>query len=154
MGLLDNILGAMTGGNDDAQNAASAGGGHPLVAALGGLLQQNGGLQGLIGQFSQKGLGDIVGSWVGMGENKPVSADQLQSVLGNEQIAGLASKLGIDPQQAAGMLSEHLPKIVDKLTPTGQVEEGADAQGGLAAMLPGLLQSGLGGLFGGGSKGA
>jgi uncharacterized protein YidB (DUF937 family) len=131
MSLLDSIISAVTGKSGaEGQNAAN-----PLSA----LLTQNGGLQGLMAKFSQGGLGDIFSSWTGMGENKAISADQIQSLLGSGQIASLATKLGIDPAQASGFLSEHLPKIVDKLTPTGQIDEAADHSAGLAAMMPALL---------------
>lgn len=131
MSLLDSIISAVTGKSGEAGEASA----NPLNA----LLTQNGGLQGLMAKFSQGGLGDIFSSWTGMGANLAISPDQIQSVLGSDQIAGLASKLGIDPTQATGFLSEHLPKIIDKLTPTGQVDDNADHSAGLAAMLPALL---------------
>ncbi len=145
MGLLDSLLGSVLGGGQQP-----AGDANPIVGLLTGLLNQNGGLQGLLGQFASKGLGDAAQSWVGMGENQPVSGEQIQSVLGNEQIAAIAAKLGIDPSMASGAIASVLPKVVDKLTPTGQVDPDADHAGGIAAMLPGLLQSGLGSLLGGG----
>jgi uncharacterized protein YidB (DUF937 family) len=138
MGLLDTVLGAVAG------KSQTADGSDPLAGALSALLAQNGGLQGLINKFTQSGQGDAVSSWVGMGENKAVSPEQVHSALGADQLQGLAAKLGVDPAQASGFLAEYLPKIVDKLTPTGQVEAGADHQHGLAALLPSLLQS-LGG---------
>lgn len=149
MGLLDSILAAVSGGSSDG---SGAGQGHPLQAALAGLLQQGGGLQGLVDQFSRNGLGDVVSSWIGMGENKAISPEQIQKALGSEQISGLASSLGVDAQQASALLSQFLPKIVDKLTPSGQVDASADAQQGLAALLPSLLQSGVGSLLGGKSE--
>jgi len=141
MGLLDTILTAITGkpGSADA---------NPLGAALNSLLAQNGGMQGLMNKFSQGGLGEIFSSWVGMGENKSISADQISSLLGSEQVQGLASNLGVDPAQASDFLASYLPKIVDKLTPAGQVDPDADHSEGLAALLPSLLSS-----FGGGSQG-
>jgi uncharacterized protein YidB (DUF937 family) len=137
MSLLDTLLGALSGKTD-------ASGANPLQGALGSLLAQNGGLQGLMGKFSQGGLGDVFSSWVGMGENKSISAEQLQKVLGSEQIQGLAAQLGVDPAKASGFLAEYLPKVVDKLTPAGQVEGGNHSQG-LAALLPALLQQLSGG---------
>lgn len=145
MGLLDSILAAVGGTSSDASPGTGA---NPLLTALSGLLQQNGGLQGLLEQFSKNGLGDLVSSWIGMGENKAVSPEQIQKVLGSEQIASLAGSLGIDAQQASGMLSQYLPKIIDKLTPAGQLDPSADAQQGLAALLPSLLESGVGQLLG------
>jgi uncharacterized protein YidB (DUF937 family) len=141
MGLLDTILAAITGKSDSADA-------NPLGAALNSLLAQNGGMQGLMNKFSQGGLGEIFASWVGMGENKSISLDQISSLLGSEQVRGLASSLGVDPSQASGFLADYLPKIVDKLTPAGQVDPDADTSQSLAALLPSLLSS-----FGGGDKG-
>ena len=80
-------------------------------------------------------------SWVGMGDNQSISADQIQSVLGSEQVNALAAKFGVDPAQASHFLAEYLPKVVDKLTPEGKVDPTADHQQGLADLVPALLQS-------------
>jgi uncharacterized protein YidB (DUF937 family) len=139
MGLFDSILGAVTG-----NSGAEAGGANALIGLVGTVLTQSGGLQGLMSKFSQAGQGNTFSSWVGTGENQPISPDQIQKVLGSEQVSALASKMGIDPAQASQMLSQYLPKIVDKLTPAGKIDPTADHQQGLASMLPSLLQS-LGG---------
>ncbi len=139
MGLLDSVLGGLAG------KTTAAGGTEAAVAAvIGAVLTQNGGVQGLMNKFSQGGLGGVFSSWVGTGENQPVSAAQVQNALGPEQVQALAAKVGVDPATASGLLAQFLPKVVDKLTPTGQVDPNADHQQGLAAMLPSLLQS-LGG---------
>ena len=78
---------------------------------------------------------------VGMGENQSISSDQVQKCLGSDQVKALAVKMGIDPDQASNLLAEFLPKVVDKLTPTGKVDPAADHQQGLAALIPSLLQS-------------
>ena len=135
MGLLDSILGAASGKTEGSGGAAQ------LVGVLGALLAQSGGLQGLASKFAQSGQGTAFQSWVGMGENQSISSNQVQNVLGSEQVNALASKMGIDPAQASGFLAEYLPKIVDKLTPEGKVDPTADHQQGLAALLPSLLQS-------------
>ena len=139
MGLLDSFLG-------DSAGKTPAGGGTEaaLVGVLSTVLAQNGGVQGLMNKFSQGGLGGIFSSWVGTGENQPVSASQVQNALGSEQVQALAAKIGVDPAVASGLIAQFLPKVVDKLTPTGQVDPNADHQQGLAALLPSLLQS-LGG---------
>ena len=87
---------------------------------------QTGGLQGLIQSFQQGGLGDIVNSWVSSGQNLPISAEQIQSVLGGSGLQELAAKLGISPAQASGSLAEMLPQMVDKMTPNGEVPQGGD----------------------------
>jgi uncharacterized protein YidB (DUF937 family) len=76
-----------------------------------------------------------------MGENQSISTNQIQNVLGSDQVNALAAKMGIDPAQASSFLAEYLPKIVDKLTPAGKIDPSADHQQGLAALLPSLLQS-------------
>jgi uncharacterized protein YidB (DUF937 family) len=142
MGLLDSILSAVSGRGDTSSE------GNQLLGVLSGLLAQSGGLQGLASKFSQSGQGDTFSSWVGMGENQQVSSNQIQEALGSDQIRAIATKMGVDPNLASQFLAEYLPKIVDKLTPTGKVDPGADTQQGLAALLPSLLQS-LGGKAGG-----
>jgi len=128
MGLLDSLVGAATGGNADA-------GGLPAVVT--GLLAQHGGVSGIVEKFQAGGLGDAVQSWVGTSQNLPISAAQLQSVLGSEQVAAIAGKLGVDPQQAAELLAKFLPQTVDHLTPDGQVpaDGGAGLLGGLGKLL-------------------
>src|SRR5215510_13198812 len=138
MGLLDSILGAVSGKTEGSGGAAQ------LIGVLGGLLAQSGGLQGLASKFAQSGQGNAFQSWVGMGENQPISSGEMQNALGSQQVNALATKLGVDPAAASGFLAEYLPKVVDKLTPAGKIDPSADHQKGLAALLPSLLQS-LGG---------
>ena len=76
-----------------------------------------------------------------MGENQPVSSNQIQNALGSEQVNAIATRMGVDPAVASTFLAEYLPKIVDKLTPAGKVDPATDHQQGLAALLPSLLQS-------------
>src|SRR5215467_13717926 len=138
MGLLDSILGALSG------QSGTSGGANPLVGIVGGLLAQSGGLEGLANKFAQSGQGNAFQSWVGMGENQPISSGEIQNVLGSEQVSAIAKRIGVDPAVASTFLAEYLPKIVDKLTPAGKIDPGVDHQQGLAALLPSLLQS-LGG---------
>jgi uncharacterized protein YidB (DUF937 family) len=138
MGLFDSILAAASGKTDESGKA------NALTGILGGLLAQSGGLQGLASKFSQSGQGNAFQSWVGMGENQPVSSGQIQNALGSKQVNAIATRLGVDPAVASTFLAEYLPKIVDKLTPAGKIDPTADNQQGLAALLPSLLKS-LGG---------
>ena len=149
MSLLDSVIGAL-----GPSHGAPGGGQGDLLGTLVGMLGQSGGaagglgglggLAGLVTKFQQGGLGDIVGSWVGSGQNLPVSADQVSGVLGNDTIAQLAQKLGLGHGEVAGQLSQMLPQLVDKLTPHGQLPAAGAAggeQGGmgdLAGMLGGL----------------
>ena len=117
MGLLDDITGKVLGGSGAQSD---------LLTGVMGLLgnQQSGGLAGIAQQFAGKGLGDIVNSWVGTGQNLPITPQQIQQVLGGDTINQLASKAGLSPDQATSHLTELLPKIVDKLTPNGQIPKG------------------------------
>lgn len=132
MGLFDTLLETLAGSKAGASN--------PLVGAISGMISQQGGLPGMMNQFSEKGLGDAFSSWVGLGENQPISADQIQQVIGSERLAELGQHVGIAPAQTAAMLSKYLPKIIDKLTPTGQV----DAHYNIEAALSSLLKDGIG----------
>jgi uncharacterized protein YidB (DUF937 family) len=132
MGLLDSLagemLGPLSGVNDERHNG--------LMEAIGGLITNQGsdGLADLVGLFEQKGFGDVVASWVHQGPNLPISARELESVLGTEQIQGIAHKLGLPPEEVSAQMAELLPQVVDKLTPTGTVPEWG-ALGGLLGTL-------------------
>ena len=135
MSLFDSVLGAVTG------QLQSQGG---LASVLGTLLSNNGemgGLSGLAERFNQAGMGDVLSSWIGKGENLPVSADQIASILGSDAVGNIASQLGIDRDQASSQLSQMLPGLIDKLTPNGTApQEGLGNAGDLIGMLGGLLQ--------------
>ncbi len=140
MGLLDSLVGALGQGGAAnpqgdllkmligmlSQGGAEAGSG---AAAPGGL----GGLGGLLEAFARNGLGHVADSWVGSGQNLPVSADQLSQVLGSERVGQMANQLGLNPGDLLGQLVHLLPQVVDKVTPQGQVP-----QGDLAAQLGGV----------------
>ena len=140
MGFLDSILGGQNQSGDDPR------GPNPILGVLTGLLAQNGGIQGLLNKFTQAGHDDKVKSWISTGENEPISPDQVQNVIGQDQISAIAAKLGVDPAQASQLLAKFLPTVVDKLTPNGHVDPNADHHQNLAGLLPSLLQS-----FGGGN---
>jgi uncharacterized protein YidB (DUF937 family) len=135
MGLFDSILGAVS------RQTEASGGVNPLIGVVGGLINQCGGLQGLMNKFAQQGHGATFQSWVGTGQNLPISGDQIQNVLGSEQVKALAAKFGVDPAEASQFLAQYLPKVVDKLTPAGKIDPSADHQQGLASLLPSLLES-------------
>ncbi len=148
MGLFDQIAGQVLSSLSGQAPAGADGTTHPgLMAAVTGLLgnAQTGGLQGLISAFQQQGLGDVVASWVGTGQNLPISAEQIHSVLGNEQVQAIAQQMGLPTQQITQMLSQFLPQVVDQVTPTGAVPSGDGLNQALGA-LGGL--GGLSGLFG------
>lgn len=134
MGLLDE-LGKAVGG---ASGAQAGGGQGALVQAVVGMLA-GGGLEGLVKSFQQKGLGDVVGSWVSTGANLPVSPAQVTSALGPDQLGQLARQVGLDPGALAGQLSNLLPGMVDKLTPEGRLPDAGSLQGSLGGLLKGLF---------------
>lgn len=152
MSLLDSLLGAVSG---NSNNGAQDGGGLAaligMVSARPELLQMAasllgndgsaGGLDGLSDKFRAAGLGDVIASWIGSGQNQPISADQLQQVLGSDAIAGMAGKLGLEPADMAGQLSSILPGLVDRLTPGGQQPSGGLGNAGdLMGVFGSLLQ--------------
>jgi uncharacterized protein YidB (DUF937 family) len=125
MGLLDSIVGQVTGALGDA--APGAGQVHPgLMDVVSTLLtnSQSGGMQGLISQFEQQGLGHIVQSWVGTGENLAISPDQVQAVLGEPHIQAVAQKLGLSTADVTNQLAGLLPHAVNSVTPDGAVPQG------------------------------
>ncbi|GGC72606.1 YidB family protein [Undibacterium terreum] len=138
MGLLDTALGMLGGSQDPNQGSDPKA---MLIQAAIGMLsnsQNGGGLQGIIASFQQSGLGEVVGSWVGTGQNLPISADQIKQVLGSGQLQQLADAAGISHDSAAGHLAEMLPGVIDHLTPGGTVpEEGSSSAGDLLQSLAG-----------------
>lgn len=91
-------------------------------------------MNGLIETFKSKGLGDLIGSWVGTDQNKPISGDQVQQVLGEGKIKELADKHGVDVNTVKAKVSEYLPGVIDKLTPDGKVPEDDMLSKGLNAL--------------------
>lgn len=138
MGLLDSVLGSVLGG---AQQQGGLGALLPVVTSMLSNDGQQGGLNGLVEKFQQAGLGDVMSSWIGRGENLPISAEQITQVLGSDAVRDMASRLGIDGSQAAGSLSQILPGIIDQLTPQGEAPAGGLGNAGdLVGMLGGLLK--------------
>lgn len=121
MGLMDQVgqaVGGMMGGQS---------GQNPLLQALTSLLGQNssiGGLAGLVQGFQNKGLGELVNSWVSTGQNLPATPSQIEQGLGGDLLNQLAGKAGLSSGAASSQLAGLLPDLVDKLTPNGKVEAG------------------------------
>jgi uncharacterized protein YidB (DUF937 family) len=133
MGLLDGMIGQLLGG------AAPQGGAQTnlLSSLLQTVQSQPGGLGGLVQQFNSAGLGNVVQSWIGTGQNMPISPQQIQQALGDPRIQQLAQSAGISPQEVSSHLSTMLPQLVDKLTPNGQLPSG-DLMQHLQGLLGGL----------------
>lgn len=113
MGLLDSVLGSLMGG-----------GSSPLQSVLSSILSGSSGgngLPGLVEQFNKAGLGQVVGSWIGTGQNQPVSPGALGQVFGQDQVQQWAQQTGMSQDGILGELSKMLPHAVDHLTPTGEI---------------------------------
>jgi uncharacterized protein YidB (DUF937 family) len=118
MGMLDELLGGMTGVGGGTQQAQS-----PIMQMALQMIQQNGGLPGIISKFQQSGLGDHAQSWVGTGQNMPISTNELSNVLGGDSIGMLAQQFGCSRGDAGSGLAQALPQIIDRMTPHGQVPD-------------------------------
>jgi len=116
-----------------APSPATAGGGMGdlgglLKGGLGGLLAGgaagsviSGGLGDLLKQLQQNGQGTAANSWVSPGPNKPISPGDLASALGADQISSLMSQSGLSRDELLTGLSQHLPDVVNHLTPDGRL---------------------------------
>ena len=121
MGLLDNLTKAA------ASNAGVEGQGSGLAGAILQMLQnQPGGIAGLMQNFQQNGLANLLQSWISTGHNLPISAEQIQQVLGHQQVAQIAEQAGVSHEEASSGLASLLPQMVDRLTPNGQVPQSGD----------------------------
>jgi uncharacterized protein YidB (DUF937 family) len=129
MGLFDNIAGAVLGKMGGEQGS--------MAQAAMEMFNQNGGIGGVLDKFKQGGLGDLAESWVGKGENLPISAEQISSVLGNGAIADMAAKFGISPETLSAQIAKHLPTLIDRMTPNGKVD---GESGNLLSTILGMLK--------------
>jgi uncharacterized protein YidB (DUF937 family) len=107
MGLLDGILGGAVGAE--------------MATVVNGLIEKHGGVQGIVAQLEQQGLGGAVRSWVGTGANQAITPDQIHQAFGADIVKELAAKVGLSPDVLAAKLSQVLPTAIDKLTPGGAV---------------------------------
>lgn len=128
-GLLGNVIGSFLGGNPE-QNLSGLGnqtqGGNVLLQIALSMLQQNGGLEGVLNKFREGGFAQHADSWVSTGANMNISADDLQQVFGSSKIGDLASRLGMPADQASSAMAQVLPQVINQLTPQGKVPENSD----------------------------
>lgn len=112
-GLLSGLLGMLTGAEkDSADNTHSA-----LQDVLG--LNQPGGLASILEQFTNSGMGQQAQSWVGNGANLPITADQVQQILSNDQVKALVQRTGLSTDTLLPLVAKLLPHAVDQATPNG-----------------------------------
>jgi uncharacterized protein YidB (DUF937 family) len=107
MGMFDGLLGGVVGAE--------------MATVVNGLIEKHGGIQGIVAQLEQQGLGATVRSWVGTGANQPITADQVHQAFGPDTVKQLAAKFGMSPEDLSAKLSQVLPQAIDKLTPGGVV---------------------------------
>jgi uncharacterized protein YidB (DUF937 family) len=139
MGLFDNLrqeAGGLAGLAAKNPQAVAA-----VVSLLSSRDQSVGGstgLGGVIDAFTKKGLGSMVTSWISTGPNPPVSASQVTDVLGSDVLKQFATKAGVPPAEAGGLLASLLPTVIDQLTPKGAVPEQNALESALGGLLAGL----------------
>jgi uncharacterized protein YidB (DUF937 family) len=129
-GGLEDMLGGLLGGGS---GGGSPGGGGlkmgAVIAALGpivGGLLKNGGLSKMMQGAQASGLSDQASSWVGTGDNAPVTGQEVRGVVGDDKVAELAQKAGITEEQAATVLAGVVPQVVNGVTPDGQLPSDDD----------------------------
>jgi uncharacterized protein YidB (DUF937 family) len=127
MGLLDQILGNVLQPQQTGTGSPPSGICGVVMNMLGGggnrTAGTGGGLGGLLSSFEQAGLAHIAQSWIGNGPNQPVSPQQLQTVFGDDQVQTMAHHAGMAPHDFLSQLSQHLPRVVDGVTPNGQLPD-------------------------------
>lgn len=142
MGLLDGLLGQVMGGMlGGAQTPMQAQAQNPLLQIALQMLQQNGGLSGVLSKMQQAGYGDQAQSWIGTGRNMPIDAGALSQIFGQGQLGELAQQFGLSPDQASGGLAHTLPQVMDEMTPQGRIP---DNQSDLVSQALEMLQRGRG----------
>jgi uncharacterized protein YidB (DUF937 family) len=130
MGILDALLGGVMSGaagrggmGQSADAGMGMGQGNPLMQIVFQMIQQNGGLPGILAKFQQAGYGKQADSWVSTGQNMPITPDILSQVLGQGQLGRVAEQFGMSQGEASGGLASMLPQIIDGMTPHGQVPD-------------------------------
>jgi len=117
MRLLDQVLGRFTSQPSGGQRR------NALLDLATALIQGHpGGLAGLVQQFTDAGLGREANSWVGTGQNLPLSAEQLSQVFGQGTVRALGEQFNLSSESASAGLASLLPALIDHLTPNGQVD--------------------------------
>jgi len=137
MGLLDGMVKGLAG------KFLGGGAQNPLMDIVLGLITnpQTGGLEGLVQNFKNKGMDDVISSWISTGKNLPVSGNQVQNALGMDQILQMAKQLGASKEEVSGGLASLLPEIIDKLTPKGTLPESDTLLEELNNLKKGLLNT-------------
>ena len=125
MGLLDGLLGQVMGGmmGGSQQSPMGAQAQNPLLQIALQMLQQNGGLSGVLSKMQQAGYGQQGQSWIGTGQNMPIDPGALSQIFGQGQLGRVAQQLGVSQEEASGGLAQMLPQVMDQMTPQGQIPD-------------------------------
>src|ERR687895_235731 len=94
------------------KQVAGDGNAQKVVQKVGPLLEQVGGIDGLVQRFESAGLGNVAKSWIGTGSNQSVSPEQVKEALGPQQVEQIANQAGVSTDEAAAGLSKVLPEAV------------------------------------------
>ncbi|MFJ8005001.1 YidB family protein [Streptomyces fagopyri] len=122
--MADNDLGSLLGGLLGGGGGGGQGGGDILGSLLRSLTNGQGGgnpLGGLMDMLTKSGLADQAQSWIGTGENKPVSGEQVAQALPSDTLHEVAARSGVSSEKAADEIARYLPQAVDRLTPGGEL---------------------------------
>jgi uncharacterized protein YidB (DUF937 family) len=92
-----------------------------MVSVINRIIEQHGGLQGVVSQFEKNGLGPTVQSWIGTGANQPIAPEDVHRVIGPDLLQQLAAKSGLSVQDLTQKLAQVLPQAVDRMTPEGTI---------------------------------
>jgi uncharacterized protein YidB (DUF937 family) len=93
------------------------------------------GIAEMQGAFHQAGLGDVIASWIGNGQNQPIDPQSLSGALGSDTMGQFANSAGIEHSQAAPVLASLLPGLVNHLTSKGEIPQGADLDDALTSLM-------------------
>ena len=125
MSILESLVSQVLG-NQPSTTAAPSGIAGVLMQMLGGqggTQPQEGGVSGLLDKFRAAGLGHVADSWVGTGANQPISPQQLETVFGHNQVQDMSRQAGMQSGDFLSQLSQHLPRMVDGMTPDGRLPD-------------------------------
>jgi len=130
LSMLSNQGGGQRGGPGQMGMGAAPGGGglgdilgQVLGGAAGGRGAAGGGLGGILAQLQQAGFGEQADSWVGSGANKPIPPDAMSQIFGQDGLQQISRHAGLSEEETSRGLSQLLPEVVDRVTPSGQVPD-------------------------------
>jgi uncharacterized protein YidB (DUF937 family) len=124
---IEDILSKLGGQKGEAGGLAS-------IMKLFGGSGNSSGLQGMASQLQSNGMGDQVKSWIGHGQNQPVSGDQIRQAVDPNQLNQLAEQAHISPEEASQKVAQVLPEMVNQATPEGEMPSHDPFSQGLNAL--------------------